>query len=906
MSPQRRREVERLFQEAARLAPGDRVRFLDTIDDSELRVQVASLLISGETLTAADAHTPTQSGAGAAMREPTAGLELGHFRVVRELGRGGMGVVYLAEDLKLGRQVALKVLPPGFDKDGERLRRLEREARMAAGLNHPNVVTVYEIGVWEGRPFIAAEFVEGETLADTIVRGRLPEAQAAAIAMQILAALAAAHGAGIVHRDLKPANIMVRPDGTVKVLDFGLARSACAPTGEEAATLTQTVPGRILGTPAYMSPEQWEGKPADARSDIYAFGCILCEMLTGRRPGSQRERLKRPALEKILGRCLEREPDERWQSAAALQAELARAGRRSWKAAVLAAASTAAALIAIAGWQRLRPGSLSDQDVVVLAEFANRTGDQVFDGTLRQSVAIQLEQSPFLKIMDDTQIAQDLRLMGRSPSEPITSQIAREICVRDAAAASIEGEIAGLGSLYVVSLHAVNCKNGATLARERSQARDKEHVLEAVDKAATRLRAKLGESLASIDKLTRPLDQFTTSSLEALQSYSLGYTALRQGRFFEAIPFFRRSAELDPNFAWAYETLSIAYNNAGDIPASNEFQRKAFELKSRVSEFERLFITSRYYWQVAGDLDKAIDAYRVSVETYPRYWGSHSELSLLYGSMGQFEQAVEEAETAIRLEPRAEAPRRNLARAYIGLDRFGDAAKALAEAHKLGFGGAKLHGIDLEVDYLREDAAAAVQELAWFSGRPEEYLSFGAQAVRADALGRRKEASALYRRAADLAQRHGLKDAADDYESANTLAEAATGNCRSVTRMRGPGLALALCGDATGAERLAAATSRQQPNRTLWNAVQLPAIRAAIDVKSGDPEKVFDALAPATSYERASPEVLYLRAVAEEALGKPAEAAAEYRTLLDHPGANRGVFYGLARGKKGRRTDDSK
>ena len=279
---------------------------------------------------------------------------------------------------------------------------------------------MYEIGSWQGRPFIAAEFVEGETLADCIARGRLPEAQAASIGIQILAALAATHNAGIVHRDLKPANIMVRPDGTVKVLDFGLARAVSVPGGEEMATLTQTAAGCILGTPAYMSPEQWEGKPADARSDIFAFGCILHEMLTGRRPGSQRERLQRPALEKILGRCLAPLPDERWQSAATLQAELARAfrGRRSRKTAMLAVIGAALAVAAVAGWRRLRPGSLTDQDIVVLAEFANRTGDRVFDSTLRQSLALQLEQSPFLKVMDDTQVAQDLRLMGRSPSEP--------------------------------------------------------------------------------------------------------------------------------------------------------------------------------------------------------------------------------------------------------------------------------------------------------------------------------------------------------------------------------------------------------------------------------------------------------------------------------------------------------
>jgi eukaryotic-like serine/threonine-protein kinase len=896
------REVERLLHQALQLVPAERAAFVANIGDPDLRGEVASLL-EADSAESSSSKLGLLIGEAAqgALEEPSGGSVLGHFRVLREIGHGGMGVVYLAQDLKLERQVALKLLPAGLHKDRERLRRFEREARLAAGLNHSNIVTVFQIGEWEGQPFIATEFVEGETLAERLTRGPLPTAEAVRVSGQILAALAAAHQAGIVHRDLKPANVMVRPDGTAKVLDFGLARLAAplrTPAAlDETVTMTDTVPGQILGTPAYMAPEQWQGKAADARSDIYAFGCILYEMLTGRRVNPQRPPVASRALEKIISRCLEQDPAGRWQSAADLQRELTllTSGRKYGRWIGIAAAGVALVLGAVFGrLQRTHAAPLTDKDVVVLSDFTNATGDPVFDGTLRQALAIQLEQSPFLKIMDDAQVRQDLRLMGRSAAEPITSQIAHDICVRDAAAAMIEGSIASLGKVYVLTLQAVNCKNGATLAREQSRAEDKEHVLQAVDKAATGVRAKLGESLASIEKLTRPLDQFTTSSLDALQSYSMGYTPQSQGQFFAAIPFFQRAVELDPNFAWAYQLLSIAYNNAGDIERSTEFQRKAFALIDRVSEFERLFMSARYYWQVTGELDKAIDAYRVTARSYPRYWGNHSELSVLYRSIGQFEQAVEESRIAVRLEPRVEPAHRNLVRAYIALDRRGDAKEALAKARALRFDGSRLHQRSLEIAYIEGDQAAAEREIQWYAGKPEEYMSLGMQAAYAETLGQRREASKLYQGAAEMARRRGLKDAAADFEDADALAGAVVGNCQPVRRAGRPALALALCGDAVGAERLAAGKSKMQPNGILWNAVQLPTIRAAIELKRGQPARAIELLESATPYESAFPEARYLRGEAYLRLEKGPEARAEFQKILDHKGANWGLFYALS------------
>jgi tetratricopeptide (TPR) repeat protein len=496
--------------------------------------------------------------------------------------------------------------------------------------------------------------------------------------------------------------------------------------------------------------------------------------------------------------------------------------------------------------------------------------------------------------MDDAQMRQDLRLMGRSEPERVTRQIAHDICVRDAAAATIEGSIASLGRAYVLTLQAVNCKNGATLAREQSQAEDKEHVLQAVDKAATGMRAKLGESLAALEKLTRPLEQFTTSSLEALQSYTMGHTAQAQGQFLAAIPFYQRSAELDPNFAMAYLGLSLAYSNAGDIARSNEYQRKAFALIDRVSEFERLFISARYYWRATGELDKAIDAYRVTMRSYPRYWGAHSELNFLYSAMGEFEKAVEEGQEAIRLEPRVEPAYRNLATAYIDLGRLGEASDILAKARAQHFDGSRLHQRFLEIAYIEGDQPAVTRETQWYAGKPEEYLSFSLQAAYADALGRRGEAGKLYRKAADMALRRGLKDAAADFEDADALASAFLGDCQPARRAGRPALALAMCGDAAGAERLAAEGSKMYPNGTLWNAVQLRSIRAAIELKRDQPAKAIELLESAAPYERAFPEACYLRGQAYLRLEKASAARDEFQKILDHKGANWGLIYSLS------------
>ncbi|MGH9671868.1 MAG: tetratricopeptide repeat protein [Bryobacteraceae bacterium] len=529
-----------------------------------------------------------------------------------------------------------------------------------------------------------------------------------------------------------------------------------------------------------------------------------------------------------------------------------------------------------------------------MADFTNATGDPVFEGTLRQALALQLEQSPFLKIMEDVVIRQDLRLMGRGPGERITSQVAHDICVREAAAATIEGSIASLGKTYVIALHAVTCQAGATLAREQIQAEDKEHVLQALGTAATAMRIKLGESRASIQRSSRPLEQFTTRSLEALQSYAAGHAELSQGRPRAAIPFFLRSTELDPQFAMAHFFLAVAYTNTGQIARGNESMKSSFALIDRVSERERLIISGRYHWRVTGELNRAIDIFELTKRSYPRWWGASNELGGLYATTGEFEKSIDEYLETLRLSPRSEVPYRNLASAYIRLDRFDEAKQTVDKARAQQLDSSRLHQRLLELAFLQNDHLASAREIQWYAGNAAEYDALAVRGANADALGRRKEAEEFYSQAVAAARRRGVDEAPERFEDDNALAEALTGECRTARQLRRPALALALCGDSAQTERLVTEASKTHPNGTIWNAVQLPAIRAAADLRRDLPAKAIERLTPAVPYERAYPEVPYLRGLAYLRLGRNEERAAEFRKILDHKGANWGVFYWLA------------
>lgn len=533
---------------------------------------------------------------------------------------------------------------------------------------------------------------------------------------------------------------------------------------------------------------------------------------------------------------------------------------------------------------------LTEKDTVVLADFVNSTGDSVFDGTLRQGLAIQLEQSPFLKIMDEGQMQRDLRLMNLQPGAHITNQIAHDVCVREGAAATIDGAIASLGKSYVITLQATTCQEGATLAREQIEAEDKEHVLDALGSAATAMRGKLGESLNSIEKLNRPLEQVTTSSLEALQNCTEGLSVMGQGHFMAAVPLFERAIAIDPKFAMAYYLLGIAVEQAGDMERSAEYAKQAFLLIDRVSDYERTGITA-YYYRATGELDKEIDAYQLGVRDYPGNWGFHNQLSVIYIDEGRYEEGLKEALEAVRLDPDVEPPYRRILDAYICADRLQEARQVAEKVRALGIDGSRIHQRFLELAYVEGDQNSISHEIQWFAGRPEEYLSFGLQAADRNVHGQRRESHALYLRAADMARRLGFVSVANEFEEADARADALSGNCQTARRLGRPALALAICSDAAAAEKLAAKTSRLFPNGTIWNAVQLPEIQAMIALNRGKPEESLELLGSASPYERSYIEAVYLRGLTYLRMRKGAVAAAEFQKIVDHKGASWGTTW---------------
>jgi eukaryotic-like serine/threonine-protein kinase len=947
-TPDRWQRIEALFHSALERDSVSRAAFLDGAcgQDGDLRREVESLLAVAPTGQGLLDH-PT--AAFVTESETLIGQTISHYRVIERLGGGGMGVVYKAEDIRLHRFVALKFLADDIARDPQSLSRFQREARAASALNHANICTIYEVEEHNRRPVIVMELLEGESLKERLRKGPLATDEILDFGIQTSDALEAAHEKGIIHRDIKSANIFVTGRGNAKILDFGLAKVSplAGDDAGEMATETQlTGPGSAMGTLPYMSPEQVRAQDLDARTDLFSFGVVLYEMATGALPFRGESSgvifdliLNRapvrpvslnpgvPAgLEHIIDRCLQKDRTLRYQHASEIRADL-QLLRRDKTAGFRPAATTgiakwwkvivAAALLASLGagyfyFPRLIHGKpkLTDRDTIVLADFTNTTGDPVFDGTLRQGLAIQLEQSPFLKIMDDDQVRQDLRLMSLSPGERITNQIAHDICARDGAAATIDGSIGSLGRNYVVTLQAVTCQSGATLAREQIQVDGKEQVLRALGTAAAAMRAKLGESRNSIQRLNRPLEEATTPSLEALQKYNAGTYELGLGHSLSAVPLFERATAIDPNFAEAYYRLGVAYEVAGDMARSAEYAKKAFGLVDRVSEVERAEITP-YYYRLTGEMDKSIDAWQQAIRNYPRSWVFHNQLSLIYVDLGQYEEGLKEALEAARLDAGAdEAPYRRQLDAWICLDRLPEARQSAQKVRERRLDGPRIHQRFLEMAYIEDDQVAIARETQWFAGKPEEYLSFGLQAANLNVHGQRRDSGKLYQRAAETALRRGLRDVAREFEEADALADALSGVCGTANHLGRPVLALAMCGDAAQAEKLAAVTSKLFPVGTVWNTVQLPEIRAAIALKRDRPAESVELLASASPYERSYIDASYFRGLGYLRLHKGAEAAAEFRKIVDHKGAswgatwvhpNWGLYYsiswlGLARG----------
>src|SRR5215469_6223802 len=878
------------------------------------------------------------------------GQTISHYRVLRKVGSGGMGVVYEAEDLKLHRRVALKFLTPGVAADSTALRRFEREAQAASALNHPNICTIYEVEEYDRQPLIVMELLEGESLKERIRKGPIPTEELLDFGIQISDALEAAQIKGIIHRDIKPGNIVVVGRGRVKILDFGLAKMLSRPLVEdEIEEESLTHEGIIPGTTAYMSPEQVKGEEIDGRSDLFSLGVVLYELATGQRPFAKKNRVltmdailhaqppapsalnsQLPAgLDTIICRALEKDRERRYQHAADLRSDLLglkRATESGTSAVVSAVPAATHPKRHIAGWilallagvvaivvamgvffYSHRATALTERDTIVLADFDNKTGDPVFDDTLRQALVVDLEQSPFLNVLSDRKVTAILRLMGRSPDQPLAGEVSRELCQRAGSKAMLAGSISNLGSEYFIGLNAINCTTGDTLVAEQARASDKGAVLKSLDNSASRMRAKLGESLASVEKFATPIEEATTSSLDALKAYSMGRRALYEKGNAAALPFYRRAVELDPNFALAYRAMSAAFDNLGQTTRASENAKKAFELRERVSERERYAIETNYYNYGTGELEKANQVYELWKESYPRDYLAIGNQGDSHMKLGQWEKALRETQDSIRLEPNLSQTHSNLAWTQLALNQTDQARTTIKQALAHNMDDYLLRLALYQIALLAGDTQAAQQQLAWAAERPqEEDWLLSAQSDTEAYFGRLSKAREFSQHAIDSAAHFDAKETAALWQVNSALREAEFGNTSlaqrnalaAVTRAPGKevrslaGLALARGGDAAQAQKLAETLNKDFPLDTIVQGYWLPSIRAAIEIDRKDSTAALKILEAAAPYELGQCEPLlvgmlypiYLRGQAYLLARQGKEAAAEFKKIIDHRG----------------------
>ncbi len=789
---------------------------------------------------------------------------------------------------------------------------------------------LHDVGSQDGIDFLVMEYLDGQSIAQRLRKGALLRAQVLEVGAQIADALASAHRRGIVHRDLKPANIMLTKSGA-KLLDFGLAKLrpqlAAAATGASALSTKSvaTRPGVVMGTVPYMAPEQLEGKETDARTDLFAFGCVLYEMLTGRRafggdseasvisaimtgepaPLSSLQPLTPPALDRLVRRCLKKDPDDRWQTATDVAEELRGISqdavkpegahvttpvrRRSGLVWTLAGVvALVAGLVTIGIWLPKRAPALTDKDTIVLANFENATKDADLDKPLADALSFKLYETPFLKVASADEIREALKLMKRAPDASVDAATAREICIRQGLKAYIVGSVSPLGSQYQLVLKAVDAHSGVALGIAEEQAASKEKVVEVLGRAAVDLRRKLGESLPSLARFNKPLPQATTSSLEAWKQFSLGDELFRKGDFRAASGYFERATQLDPDFALAYLRLAFSYFNSGQPREKRiEVLKRALELKDKVSERESLELASRDN-EFRGDLDKAVELGRQWIRWYPRDPFAYHTLGLYLMELGQFEEAVEAERQAVQLGA-GSAAIQNLALDLRLVGKSEEAEATLRQGLARGYESDYTHWSLCRLAAIRGDQAEMQRQVEWLKrsqngrSRLNAYLEQQGLAV---VSGRLKAADQLVQQTLEVFRQDkffGLNPATFlNYEA---YAYAAVGNCERARAAKTIDV-LILCGSLDEAQSMAEKDLAANPENQLNSRLRYPLRMATIALQRGDYRRALTLSEPIVAGYRnlGGFDLSRLRGQAYLGLGDGKAAAAEFQQIVDRRG----------------------
>jgi eukaryotic-like serine/threonine-protein kinase len=901
-----------------------------------------------------------------------AGTVFGPYRVIEQIGAGGMGDVYRALDTRLEREVALKLIsdsflvsdpgtgspsPAGTPHSRVHLshERFLREARAAATLNHPNICAIHDVGEQDGQPYLVMELLRGETVKLYLTRHSLSASEVLILGQQAASALAAAHARGIVHRDIKPANLFVVDGGRdrkqLKILDFGLAKkqgleaspdSRYFDTRSNTATapgmMDLTTPGSTVGTAAYMSPEQAKGDPLDARTDLFSLGSVLYEMATGQAPFGGRSTaevfaallMKDPppvsslnpampnALDGVIGKLLAKDRDQRYRSAEELLADLeASSGSSSSSTNTTHTAASApiplasavipleedrrrprnriiavGALLLIAGaagaflfrnrlatnpvpassatatppvTQAGKPATAKDS--IIVADFINKTGDPVFDTTLNQALRVQLGQSPVLDIISQQHLRQSLQYLGRKQDETITPQIAREIGEREGVKAILTGSIAPIGKAYVLTLNAQNTASGDDIASEEATAPDKEHVLDALNQVATGMRAKLGETLSSIQRLNAPFGQATTPSLEAFRAYALGDEAHQKGNDIpEAEDHYKRALELDPKLAMAWARRGVLRLNTGAVSEASDYFTRAWQLSGNVSEREKLYIAGHYYSTVVGDLNKSIETLQVATQEYPLQVDNFINLGVFYLQNGDIEKSDAATRKALKLQPDEAYAVENGISSATNLDEASEARALIAQAQHLGLNGTSLLAVELQFYATQADWNNVQKMLAETAGRPDQYSITSSWASVLPQLGQIRLAKITFLRAADQAasvkehdaQAGALLSAASAgwmvdrcFDPEQTVKDALKLDKGKVTLIAAAN-ALAACNEEKHATQMLSDLEKHYPQDTLVQELYVPQSRALLALKGGDGQRALALLERVRSHDAAS------------------------------------------------------